>query len=160
MYMYGVILSSSSYNPILKDFKITNYLEFKINLWWTCVLFIMLIGSPNFFNNLFELKILRSIGKFSFGIYLYHPMCIDLIKEIVLIKFSYEYYFYATGLSYCVGFVFFYCIENIMINQANYLCKLLSSIDYFKNKPVLKEPQTDEIELVKADEIQELVIPD
>jgi peptidoglycan/LPS O-acetylase OafA/YrhL len=124
MYMYGVILSSLPYNPKLSENRENYYLlTYKVSLWWTGVLFVMLIGSPNFFNNLFETIMLRTVGKFSFGIYLYHPMCIDLAQKYIKIKYGYEHYFNVIGLSFLVGFLFFYCVENKMIRKANDFCK-------------------------------------
>ena len=135
MYMYGVTLSSLPYNPKLTHMEGGVFvLTYRVSLWWTGVLFVMLIGAPNFFNNLFEATILRTIGKFSFGIYLYHPMCITLVKTHVKTKFDYEIFFHVALLSFLVGLVFFYLIENVMIKTANNLCKKISSLKFFQEK--------------------------
>jgi len=41
----------------------------------------MLIGDPNFLTNIFNFKFLKYIGRFSFGIYLLHLMCLEYVKE-------------------------------------------------------------------------------
>lgn len=133
MYMYGVVLSSLSYNPKLSVVEDGVYaLTFRISIWWTIVIYVMLIGSPNFFNNLFETTLLRSIGKYSFGVYLFHPMCIEFARKTIKTKFPYEYYFYVTGLSFCVGFLFYHFIENKMIKKARDICNKLSSQQIFQ----------------------------
>jgi peptidoglycan/LPS O-acetylase OafA/YrhL len=133
MYMHGVILSSLSYNVKLSK-NVGNYylLTHRISIYWTAVLFFMLIGSPNFFNNLFETTVLRKIGKFSFGIYLYHPMCIVLSQKYFKIKYGYEHYWIVLGLSFIAGFLFFHCVENIFMKLANFLCMKLSNLKIFK----------------------------
>ncbi len=130
MYEKSVYASSLKYNPSL------TYWQYSPSLWLVSTLFVMLVGSPNFFTNIFEMTILRTVGKFSFGIYLYHPMCIDYLKKNILRKLKYqeEIFLYSIGLSFCAGAVFFYCLENLMIKLANSICRMLSSLKIFQVK--------------------------
>ena len=129
MYVHSVYVSSPKYYP-----KLT-YFEYTPSIWLGSTLFVMLIGAPNFFTNIFETTILRTAGKFSFGIYLYHPMCIAMLKKYQLSKLKYEaeIYLYSIGFSFCAGALFFYFVENIMIKLANLLCKYLSSLGIFNS---------------------------
>lgn len=96
----------------------------------------MLVGSPNFFTQIFEMDILKAAGKYSFGIYLFHPMCIDLVKNNFKPGLKYELYFYVLALSFFIGFSFFYLVENILIKLASFVCGKLSQLKYFEQKEI------------------------
>jgi peptidoglycan/LPS O-acetylase OafA/YrhL len=98
-------------------------------IFWSYFLFILLnISDQNFFiiKCFTESIVFKSCGKYSFGIYLFHPMCIKLLEFSVKTKTVFEKLVLIMLLSYLVGFLFFYLIENPLINVANLLCKKIS----------------------------------
>ena len=120
LYMKGMVLWSVVYNPKLTNF---NDYTFKAGLYWGIVMIIMIIGSPNFFTNYFISKFLKYGGKFSFGIYLFHPMCIIYVRAYLApFKNQFELIFYTVIASYFAGFLFFYLVENISMKLGKYLC--------------------------------------
>ena len=144
LYAKGVTLSSLPYNSELSNIDKTNLdnnvgvytLTYKVSIYWTIVLFLMLVGTPNFFTNIFEMNVLRTAGKYSFGIYLLHPMCINLVRDHIKPVLKYEYFFYVLLLSFFVGFLFFHLVENIMIKLANFLCRKISELRFFQIKEI------------------------
>lgn len=144
LYAKGVTLSSLPYNSELSNIDKTNLdnnvgvytLTYKVSVYWTIVLFLMLVGTPNFFTNIFEMNVLRTAGKYSFGIYLLHPMCINLVRDHIKPVLKYEYFFYVLLLSFFVGFLFFHLVENIMIKLANFLCRKISELRFFQIKEI------------------------
>lgn len=135
-----VTLCSLPYNHNLAVLDKTNLpdnigiyeLTYKISLYWTFFLFLCLIGSPNFLTNVFELDILRSFGKYSFGVYLLHPMGIIFVKNYIKLEFSYESIFYVLFFSFLLSNLFFYLVENICVKIANHACKYISDLRIFK----------------------------
>ena len=87
--------------------------------------FVVLIGAPNFFTDFLNNSFLRKLGKYSFGIYLFHPLCIDLVRYELKTYFKQRAsaFFLETVLeceifalvflhSYVCGFAFFHLIEH------------------------------------------------
>lgn len=96
----------------------------------------MIIGAPNFFTELFNYKILKYVGRFSFGIYLLHPMCIVYARELcerLRCKAIFECIMYAFILSYLTGFLFLYLIENLLMKLSKFCCNQLAKLKYFNN---------------------------
>lgn len=101
--------------------------------------FLVLIGAPNFFSNFLNNSFLRKLGKYSFGIYLFHPLCIDLVRFELnnYLKQRTSAFFLGTVLgtevfllifihSYICGMIFFHLIENPCINFGFKVCAKVS----------------------------------
>lgn len=129
VYVQSLKYGSSYYNK-----KLTEYNSFFISsLQIAFLLVLMLMCSPNFFTDTFNIKLLKLAGKYSFGIYLLHPMCITETKLYLskYIQSKVELLMYSLLMSYLAGALFFHLIEKPLMNFANNLCKKLSSCEYF-----------------------------
>ena len=130
LYIYGMILWSPLYNPSLKYSTYSLY-TFKASLYWSIVMISMILGSPNFFTDLFNYSFVKYAGQFSFGIYLLHPMCIYYAENICTkykCKATFEYVIYSFILSYLAGFIFFYFVENLLMKLSKYCCNYLNKL--------------------------------
>ncbi|RNA41229.1 Acyltransferase family [Brachionus plicatilis] len=77
MAFYGIMNFSPAYNPKINIYKDSLHPGIKFSF----LLFFMLIGAPNDFTRLFsDSFFFKKLGKYSFGIYLWHPMCILVVK--------------------------------------------------------------------------------
>lgn len=85
------------------------------------LLAILLIGAANNTTKMLETEFFQNLGQSSFGIYLWHIICIDIVKYLVYFlanigfvnKISHtEKLVILFGLSYVSGFLFFHLIEN------------------------------------------------
>ena len=123
-----------NYDPTsLEAFSIKSYMY--SGFYWAVTMFLMLIGAPNFMTNIFsESKFLKYCGKFSFGIYLLHPMCMTIIKETVKVKSILELVVLVVFFSFFVGYLFFLFIENQLMLLANRICKRIGSSSWFEKK--------------------------
>jgi peptidoglycan/LPS O-acetylase OafA/YrhL len=133
LYFIGMIIWSARFN-LLIWFDICTFLS---GLYWTIVIALMLIGAPNFFTNLFNFKYLKYGGKFSFGIYLLHSMCVYYVEEIFhnkLKRYSWEIVICIVISSYICGFLFFYLIENLLMKLSNHLINWISKLEYFRKE--------------------------
>jgi len=103
-------------------------------------IFIMLISerNTNIFNYLLENNFLfKYVGKFSFGIYLWHPMCISIQNHHGnVINEHFNKYLDIFITSFLVGCLFFYLIENNLIYFANYLCTKIKGSIVDKKKSI------------------------
>lgn len=138
LFVFGVRSFSEFWQ---KDFDPTSLEAFSIKsyiysgLYWAFTMFLMLIGAPNFVTNIFSTsKFLKYCGKFSFGIYLLHPMCMTIIKENIQMKSFIEFILLIVIFSFIVGYLFFLFIENQLMLLANQLCKRIEAINWFEKK--------------------------
>ena len=93
------------------------------------LLLLMLTGAPNFFTNIFENNFLMLIGKYSFGIYLLHPIFLEIVKLYkTQAKFQFEFTIYVFFCSYSVGLVFYYLIEENSIKLGQLIFNKLAMI--------------------------------
>lgn len=131
-YLGGMIIWSPFYNKQLNFDGHT----FKAALYWSFVLVLMLLGAPNFFTDIFNCRYLKYGGKFSFGIYLFHPAALLYIRAYIkdknYYKGNYELLIYAIIASYFLGFLFYYLMENPLMKLGHYVCNRISSLNYFK----------------------------
>ncbi|CAF1083144.1 unnamed protein product [Brachionus calyciflorus] len=98
------------------------------------LLFLMLIGAPNPFTKLFsDNYFLTKMGQFSFGIYLWHPMCIQIVlNNSKLFTKEFDAILCVLGLSVLCGYLFYVFIEKPMMNLGNYFIQKVNSIDFYK----------------------------
>jgi peptidoglycan/LPS O-acetylase OafA/YrhL len=127
LFFYGLKLFSHFYEDQYSKF-IRENLAIVSGFWWSFFLFLMLIGNKTYLPNFFaQSTILKSFGKYSFGVYLMHPMWVKLVYQNIFYepKTSYEKIFQALILSYFGGLLFFNFLENQLINIADYFCQKL-----------------------------------
>ena len=106
---------------------------------WAVFLIILLLSDSekNLIKKFLEKSsVLKSFGKFSFGVYLLHPLVIFIcLKTDLVLTFirsnlrSPELYAIILFISYLLGYLWYRFVEEPMINQANKICHNL--IDYF-----------------------------
>jgi peptidoglycan/LPS O-acetylase OafA/YrhL len=105
-----------------------------------CLFTLVCIGAPNFLTESLNGSVWKKLGKYSFGIYLFHPLCIDLVRYQLAItskkqvkKLTYvgtildiEVFGLVFFYSYICGFVFHYLIERNCIEIGSRICKNIS----------------------------------
>ena len=125
MFLYGYRLFAAHWNDQLPEVVQRNK-NVVSGFYWSIFLFLMLIGSPNFLTNIFSSsKVLKSFGKYSFGIYLLHPMYIRLVHIYYLPDTDLERILVIIASSYVSGLIFFHIIEDNLTNIANRICKFI-----------------------------------
>lgn len=104
--------------------------------YWAIFLFLMLIGHPNYLTSIFaESNVLKNFGKYSFGIYLLHPMFIKIFTHSYHADTGIEPLILIIACSYVAGVLFFYVLEDFLINLAYKLCKIIDSkVDAMQSK--------------------------
>ncbi len=129
IYIKTLKYGSNSYNKKLNEYEHF----FKAGLHLAVLYLLMLIGDGNFFTDIFRNTFLKMIGKFSFGIYLLHPMCLIEVAKYFGKYFIYrqEMLLFAFAASILVGALFYYLIEEPFIKLANNLCQKLTESKYF-----------------------------
>jgi peptidoglycan/LPS O-acetylase OafA/YrhL len=120
MYIKILKYGSGSYNHHLNEYECF----FKAGFHLFIIYLLMLIGDCNFFTNIFKNSFLKLAGKFSFGIYLFHPMCLIEVNRYFSGYFVYksEKLVFAFFVSFLTGALFFYLIEQPLIKLAKKLC--------------------------------------
>jgi len=127
MFFYGLRIFSSCWGHLNSEI-LENNKNIISGFYWSIFVFLMLIGSPNFLTNIFATnKVLKSFGKYSFGIYLLHPMFIRLVDENYFPVTDIERILMVIALSFVSGVVFFHTIEEFLTNIANRLCKFIDN---------------------------------
>ncbi len=103
---------------------IENYL-FKTVL-YECLLIYLLIAckQENFIIKFLNSKYMTLCGKFSFGIYLFHPTII-LYNSYYAAPFRFLTVIYINLISFVIGGIWFYVLENNLMKIANLICKRL-----------------------------------
>lgn len=143
MFLYGFRIFSWMWQD--QNYEILEKYRFFISgIYWSIFVFLMLIGSPNYVTDLFsQSSFLKKCGKYSFGMYLLHPMCMNIVTSYtgwIWAKKAYDKN-YITGieklgasilLSYFAGYLFFIIIEDNLIRFANKICKHVEQIHFFR----------------------------
>lgn len=101
---------------------------------WSFVLLLCLLSyrPPNPLVIFLINPVLRSCGKYSFGMYLLHPGVIDVVIRSWSIREPYRCHLTVIVGSYICGFMFYHIFEKQMIKIANYVCHRLTLMDYFQ----------------------------
>ena len=100
-------------------------------VYWSIHMLLMLIGAPNNFTNILaNFKLLKLIGKYSYGFYLFHGSSMTLwdwqIKNVTdFINIPFYKLIILTGQALLFGFVFYNLIENNCIKLAKKINVLL-----------------------------------
>jgi len=125
MFFYGYRIFAANWRQYNSDVFERNK-NIISGFYWSIFVFLMLIGSPNFLTDIFATnKVLKSFGKYSFGIYLLHPMFIRLVGDYFFPLTDLERVFMVFAGSYFSGVIFFHTIEEFLTNSANKLCKFV-----------------------------------
>ncbi|CAF0755120.1 unnamed protein product [Brachionus calyciflorus] len=121
---------SKYYSPQLNMFDDSIHPGPKIGF----LLFLMLIGAPNSFTKLFsENYFLTRMGHFSFGIYLWHPMCIQIVRNnLKYFDKEADAIGFVIILSILCGYLFYQFIEKLMMNIGNFFIQKVNSSNLFK----------------------------
>lgn len=92
---------------------------------FSILLFIMLISAPSNFTRIFgDSFVLKMYGKYSFGVYLFHPTCI-LVKNFFESKQQCEFVPVILLTSLLAGYLFYFLIENPAMKLGNHFIKKL-----------------------------------
>jgi peptidoglycan/LPS O-acetylase OafA/YrhL len=103
-------------------------------------LFLMLISQENFFKNIFnDNYALRKLGNYSFGIFLFHPMCM-LIKPYYFDKLgerkppvsNLEIVIATILLSHCCGWLFYHTVQTPFMKMGDFASRKIKDSKYFK----------------------------
>ena len=104
---------------------------FQFGIIFSILMLGMLIYEPITFTNMFDSTMLKSVGKYSFGMYLLH-MELRQLELRSMFRTNTEFFLAFIFLSYICGVVFYYLVENPLMNLASMLCKKLNSHRLFK----------------------------
>lgn len=117
-----------------KNFELS-YLKLSLTPAIHCfiLLILILIGSPNRFSNLLsENRVLVNWGKYSFGIYLFHPFCFRLVPLGLRPNSAIELMIINLSIMFIIGRLFFIIIENQVLKLIDVLCKKMELLPYFR----------------------------
>ena len=100
---------SAFFTPKMDQFNTGNMYE--STLYWSIFIISMLVGEKNFFTEWFSTnKIMTTCGMYSFGMYLYHPMCITYIKSMKPTS-SFENVIQSAALTWLAGCISYHLLE-------------------------------------------------
>lgn len=107
---------------------------------WSMVIFLMTIGHPNFLTRQFSRSILlKSSGKYSFGMYLLHSIAIMIqYYPTFQMQTLTEFIIIVVILSYLLGYLFYCLVENNLMKVAAIACERLESLNYFRKDEINK----------------------
>ncbi|CAF0927553.1 unnamed protein product [Brachionus calyciflorus] len=130
MAWYGITHFSPYYIGDLNLFRDANHPGIKFSI----LLFCMLIGAPNDFTRVFGQNfLLKKIGKFSFGVYLWHPMAITLILRNYKFERRISAFSCVLMLTQLCAVLFYFLVENPMMKLGNILIQKVH-MENIKNK--------------------------
>lgn len=110
---------------------------------WSTFLFLMTIAEPNLLTNYFsQSNFLKSCGKYSFGMYLLHPMFIRITHLLKIVSSQMDLIIVVTFFTYLGAYLFFHLLENQLIKLANKICKRLEQVAFFQNNAYSLVPNT------------------
>ncbi|CAF1007004.1 unnamed protein product [Brachionus calyciflorus] len=110
-----------------------------VAMYWSIIILSMTLGHPNLLTNIFSNEFLRSCGKFSFGIYLLHPIFVQTSINLKLTKLQIDLTFSVIIKSYLASYLFFYIIEKNCMNLGNLCIKQIEKFFLSRNKIMNQE---------------------
>jgi peptidoglycan/LPS O-acetylase OafA/YrhL len=117
--------------------------QFQGALYQTIMIFVMLFAQAQGpISTLFNSWLLQTCGKYSFGIYLFHPMVIEIFIRLrqfysLTFRFQFESIFVIFFTTYLVGMIWFFILENFLIKLANKICKKIQNHNFFHDTQVV-----------------------
>ncbi|MFD1255699.1 acyltransferase family protein [Mucilaginibacter terrae] len=100
-FIFFITVIILGFNWILFKGKGNDYIQILklpfIAILYMCVIN-FLISSESYFNTIFKTRFLTYTGKVSYGLYIFHPLCIELIKKFYIQK-SFLFYLVAVFMS-------------------------------------------------------------
>ncbi len=102
---------------------------------------LLFVSSTSPIAKLYNWSYFKECGKYSFGLYLFHPMIIEIFKEInerfpVNFRLASEPIFIIHALTYMVAAIWFQALEDNLMKLANMLCRKLDAMSYFANRTI------------------------
>ncbi len=134
--IYGLKYYSNQWEPADE-----RSIQFATNLaaCFSLAIFLLAIGSSNFTTNIWsESYFLKKCGKYSFGMYLLHPMFLNM-NDWIKLKHDSQYLLPVLGLSYFAGFLFHYFIENPSYKQAIKICSRMNRLTNINSSDVVEK---------------------
>ena len=112
---------SAFFNVNMKDFDTNN--SFDSTLYWTLFIVTMLVGDRNYFTTWFATNsVITTCGTYSFGMYLYHPMCISFIRSLKPTS-DFENILETLAASWLVGCVSYHLLEMRLMDLSSICIK-------------------------------------
>lgn len=141
--LYGLRFKNLFFDPSFHSFPAFETVAARI---WASVIFLMTIGFPNTLTRqLSGSFFLKSSGKYSFGVYLLHPMLVMFKNDPRFsTKTQTEFVIMTVLVAYFSGYLFFCLLENNLIQVANNACKKLESLQYFKEDKLVLDAEINE----------------
>ena len=111
---------------------------------WSFTLFLLLISSDeySFVRQCLNNNFMKKWGKYSFGVYLFHPTSFKLYDLIIpnaffQVKNCYEQIFLICLITYAIAYLFYILIESNMTKLALYLCNKVETFAKTNNNYIL-----------------------
>jgi peptidoglycan/LPS O-acetylase OafA/YrhL len=123
-FIYGLMLTTSSY----MGHSIVGFCHYKYSVYWSCFIILLLLHQKSLFSVLINLSIFKKFGQFSFGVYLLHYEMLNVVywfENTVVLKYPIMIIILELIVSFTAGMIFFYLIENPMMNIGNLIIKCL-----------------------------------
>ncbi|CAF0913166.1 unnamed protein product [Brachionus calyciflorus] len=111
--------------------------------YWSLIVLAMTLGHPNILSNIFSNEFLRNCGRFSFGIYLLHPIFIQLTLNLKYTQLQIDFTFVVMVKTYCAGCLFFYIIEKNCMNLGNLCIRQMEKLSFFNQHMILNQQENE-----------------
>ena len=112
------------------------YCYITYGIYWAIYILVLLLDVRSCFNDIINLSIFKKFGKYSFGIYLLHHegfwIINYLIRQKLIRRVDLVILFDEFFISFILGIVFYFCIENPLMKCANLLIKNIFHSNYVK----------------------------
>ena len=131
-----------AFRIISKTFMEQNTIQY--SYYWSFTLFLLLISSDeySFVRQCLNNNFMKKWGKYSFGVYLFHPTSFKLYDLIIpnaffQVKNCYEQIFLICLITYAIAYLFYILIESNMTKLALYLCNKVETFAKTNNNYIL-----------------------
>lgn len=113
-------------------FRLSHYVQAGVT--FSYIFLLMVFTAPTAYTNLFkESKVFNAFGKYSYGTYLIHLLVVHYIVERRFYT-DFETIVVICLCSLACGFLFYYVVENPLMNIASILCRKISQLEFFQQK--------------------------